>query len=193
MHKRLINKYGEKITIDNVKTKAYFEEVAKTYYLKKYARFTSFDIEVIHTIKEVSLDAVLKIRNKDYLVLDSKPVRTSGKISYSETVLFEDDFTNDITIAKLESSIAGCNIPKTSQNGIISTKARITTVKPIKTLELSAQGKAPTHIFLLKYIDGIKANSIVSMGTRKFEIITIENIDEKNKLLEINTIEVLNV
>ena len=38
----------------------------------------------------------------------------------------------------------------------------------------------------------ISTTDIIQMGDRRFEILTIENIDESNELLEIHCIEILN-
>jgi len=98
---RLISKYGERIKLNTLNTKAYFEESKKTYYLKLNEIYTSFDIEVIHTVENISLDDVLTLRNEKFEVLDAKPVYTGGIVSYCETLCYKDDFTKDITIKKL--------------------------------------------------------------------------------------------
>jgi hypothetical protein len=95
---RLISKYGEKVKLNNTNTKAYFEESKKTYYHRLNEVYTSFDIEVIHTIENILLDDVLILRNENFGVLDAKPVYTSGVVSYCETLCYKDDFTKDITI-----------------------------------------------------------------------------------------------
>ena len=189
---RLISKYGEPIQINAVNTKAYFEDSKKSYYFKKSAIYTSFDVEVIHTVQEVLLDDVLVLKGANFGVLETNPTFTGGKLSYCETVAFKDDFVNDITIKKQSLSTTGCNLPNVSAETPISAKARVKTVKPTDYLNFALQGaKVPTHIFVLKYIDGVDASDLIEWGARKFEVLTIENINETNTLLAINCIEVL--
>ena len=191
-NKRLINKYGEPIQINGVSTKAYFEDSKKSYYFKRIAIYTSFDVEVIHTLQEVLLDDILKLKNVDFGVLETKPVFTGGALSYVETLAYKDDFINDVVIKKQSLATTGCNLPNISEVEPISAKARIKTVKPTDYLQFALQGKkVPTHIIILKYIDGINTSDLFEWGARKFEVLTIENINETNTILAFNCIEVL--
>jgi|LGOV01.1.fsa_nt_gb hypothetical protein len=191
-NKRLIRKYGEPILIDTIDTKAYFEESRKSYYFKKSVVYTSFDVEVIHTLEEILLDDVLVLKGEDFGVLETKPVFTSGKLSYVETVAYKDDFDKDILIKKQSINTTGCNLPNVSTDAPISAKARIKTVKPTEYLQYALQGaKVPTHIIVLKHIDGIGTSDSIEWGARGFEVLTIENINETDTLLAFNCIEVL--
>lgn len=194
-NRALINKFGEPITLNGVSTKAYFEDSVKTIYLNGvYKQFTSFDFEVIHTAQDVTVDDALVLRGENFGVIEAKPVYTGGSLSYCEAHCFLDDFINDITIKKQSLNTAGCNLPNVSAVAPIITKARIKTAKPMDYLEFALQGaKVPTHIFVLKYIAGIGAGDLIEFGNRRFEVLAIENINEKNKLLAIDCIEVLNV
>jgi len=83
-------------------------------------------------------------------------------------------------------------LPNVSTNEPITANARLKTVKPTDYLQFALQGaKVPTHIFVLKYIDGVNASDLIEWGERNFEVLTIENINETNTLLAINCIEVL--
>lgn len=189
---RLISKYGEKVKLNNTNTKAYFEESKKTYYHRLNEVYTSFDIEVIHTIENILLDDVLVLRNENFGVLDAKPVYTSGVVSYCETLCYKDDFTKDIVIKSQSLNTQGCNLPNVKQTPSIEAKARLKTIKPTDYLNFALQGaKVPTHTFVLKYIDGVDASDLIEWGNRNFEVLTTENINENNKLLAINCIEVL--
>lgn len=190
--KRLISKYGEPIQINAVNTKAYFEDSKKSYYFSKSAIYTSFDVEVIHTLQEVLLDDILKLKSVDFGVLEAKPVYTGGALSYVETVAYKDDFKNSIAIKKQALAITGCNLPTVSAVAPITANARIKTIKPTEYLQFALQGaKVPTHIIIIKYIDGIGTSDLIEWGARKFEVLTIENINETNTLLAFNCIEVL--
>ena len=134
---RLISKYGEPIKIGEVNTKAYFEDSKKSYYFGKSKVYTSFDIEVIHTVQEVLLDDLLILKGVNFGVFEAKPVFTSGKLSYCETVAYKDDFINDITIKKQSLSTTGCNLPNVVAGVPIVTKARIKTVKPTDYLQFA--------------------------------------------------------
>lgn len=187
---RLIRKFGSDIILDNVATKAYFESVKKSYYTKKLKEYTSLEVEVIHTIENVSLESVLNIRGDDFIVYDVEPVYTRGKISYVESVVIKDDFDKPVTI-KLQ-SLNGCSLPSIDNASIIEANARIKTVNPVKYLNFALQGqKVPTHTITIRHMEGVQVGSLVEWLDRSFEILTIENIDEKNIFLVLNCIEVL--
>lgn len=189
---RLISKYGEKIQLNQASTKAYFEESKKTYYLSKNEIYTSFDIEVIHTKENILLDDKLILKNEKFEVLEAKPVYTSGNVSYCETLCYKDDFTKDITIKNQSLNTQGCNLPNAVQTPSIQAKARLKTTKPLDYLNFAFHGaKVATHIFILKYIDGVSMSDLIEWGNRNFEVLAIENINENNKLLAIYCIEVL--
>jgi hypothetical protein len=189
---RLISKYGEPAKINAVNVKAYFEDSKKSYYFKKSTIYTSFDVEVIHTVQEVLLDDVVVLKGVNFGVLEAMPVYTSGKISYCETVVYKDDFVNNISIKKQSLTTTGCSLPNVKPTPAIDTKARIKTVKPNDYLQFALQGaKVPTHLFTLKYIGGVDTSDLIEWSERKFEVLTIENINETNILLAINCIEVL--
>jgi hypothetical protein len=189
---RLISKYGEKIKLNGINTKAYFEESKKTYYLRKQEIYTSFEIEVIHTKEKLTLDDILVLKGDNFEVLDTMPVYTSGIVSYCETLCYKDDFTKDITIKNQSLNMNGCNLPNAVQASPIEAKARLKTIKPIDYLNYSFHNdKKPTHIFTLKFIDGVMMSDLIEWSERKFEVLAIENINENNKLLAIYCIEVL--
>lgn len=188
----LINKYGEPINIGALATMAYFEEELKTIYLKSSAVYSLFTVEIIHTIEDVLTDDALLLHGKAFGVLKTKGIYTSGVLSYCETVAFEDDFNNVIAIKKQTLTQGGCSLPSESEETPIDALARIKTVDATKYLQFALQGaKVPTHTFGLKYLAGIEVGDLIEWGARKFEILTIENIDEKNVLLALNCLEVL--
>lgn len=187
---RLIRKFGSPIVLDGETTNAYFNSVKKSYYIKKLKEYTSFDVEVIHTVKDVSLESVLSIRNDNFIVYDVSPVYTRGKISYIESVVIKDDFDKPVNI-KLQ-SLNGCSLPSIDNASSIAANARIKTVNPVKYLNFALQGeKVPTHTITIRYVEGVQVGSLVEWIDRNFEILTIENIDEKNIFLVLNCIEVL--
>lgn len=188
----LIEKYGEPITVDAIGVEAYFEDIKKSHYFKRSAIYTSFDAEVIHTVSEVALNAVLVARGDNFGVLESKPVRTNGEVSYSETWIYKDDFINDVTIEKQSLKQSGVNLPNAVAGVPIVTKARIKTVKPTEYLQIALHGaKVPTHLFVIKYVDGITTGDSIEWGARTFEVLAIENINETNTLLIFDCIEVV--
>jgi len=190
--KRLIEKYGEPISIGAIATKAYFEEERKTYYLKKEAIYTLFDIEVIHTVENVLLDDALLLHGKAYGILSTKGYYTRGVMDYCETIAFEDDFDRSISIKKQSLSQGGCSLPSEGEEAPIDTLARIKTVDATKYTQFALQGaKVPSHMIVIKYLFGVGVGDLIEWGSRKFEILTIENHDERDVLLCFNCIEVL--
>lgn len=190
---RLILKYGEPILIGLAPTKAYFEDSKKTIYLKENAVYASFDLEVIHTIEEVLIDDVVVLYGGvDFGVLEARPTRTNGVVTYCETLLYKDDFINDILIKKQSLSNQGCTLPSTLPDTPIEAKARIKTVKPTDYLNFALQGaKVTTHMIIIKYEAGVATGDLIEWGARNFEVLAIENINETNTLLAFYCIEVL--
>lgn len=189
---RLISKYGEKIKLNGIDTKAYFEESKKTYYLRKQEVYTSFEVEVIHTKEKLTLDDKLVLKSDNFEILETKPVYTSGNVSYCESLCYKDDFTKEITIKNQSLSMQGCNLPNAVETSPIEAKARLKTIKPLDYLNYSFHGgKTTTHIFTLKFINGVMMSDLIQWGERSFEVLAIENINENNKLLAIYCIEVL--
>lgn len=189
---RLISKYGEPISIGAIATKAYFEEERKTWYLKSSDVYSLFNIEVIHTIEDILLDDQLLLHGKEYGVLNTKGIYTGGALSYCETVAFEDDFNNAISIKKQSLSQSGCSLPSEVAEVPIDTLARIKTADATKYTQFALQGaKVPTHHIVIKYLAGVAVGDLIEWGARKFEVLTIENYDEKNIMLCFNCIEVL--
>jgi hypothetical protein len=192
MNKRLILKYGSSILLDNVKTKAYFDSVKKTYYIKQIKDYTSFDVEVLHTFKNVTLESIFKINNLDYIVFETYPVYTTGKISYIETVVIKDDFEHILSITN--QSLGNCSLPSLIGPGLDDIKARIKTINPNRYTTIALQGgKVATHEIIIRFIEDINIDSLIvdTLGNKKYEILNIENINEKNVFLILNCIEVL--
>ena len=116
----------------------------------------------------------------------------NGKIVYSETGIFEDDFIHDIKFYTQSADMKGCNLPSQSDEPYSEYKARIRTEKPKDYLQLALQGaKVPTHKITIMYQGGINTSDLIVWGDRKFEILSSENVDEQNVFLEMSCIEVL--
>jgi len=189
----LISKYGTKITLDNQNVKAFLDSEKSSMY-KKHKFLSSFNVEVILTDREVSLESTATIKGKNYKVLEILDTPTiKDKLIYSEVSFYEDDFIHDIEFYKQKLSTTGCNLPTETQQSYTTAKARIKTKKPNDYLQYALQGaKVPTHTITIRYDESVNASDVIHYGDRRFEILTLENIDELNIFLELNCIEVLN-
>jgi len=188
----LIDKYGNDIIIDTKSVRAFLDEQKSTRY-KKSKLYSSFNTCVILTKDIVPQTADLTIDGKNYLVLETieAPV-TNGKVYYCETGLFENDFIHDIQMYNQSINMSGCNLPSATNVPYNSYKAQIRTKKPNDYLQYSLQGaKVPTHTITIFYQNGVSASDLIKWGSRSFEVLTMENIDETDTFLEMNCIEVL--
>lgn len=189
----LIRKYGTTVEIDTIETDVFFDTQKSSRY-KKSKLYSSFNTKVILTREIVDADAVIVADGKNFLVVETidSPSR-NGKIVYSETGIFEDDFIHDIKFYTQSSKMSGCNLPSKSEEPYSEYKARVRTKKPTDYLQFALQGaKIPTHTFTIMYQDGISTSDLMTWGERNFEVLSIENVDEQNVFLEISCIEVLN-
>jgi len=191
----LIRKYGSLVTMNGVADTAFMDE-GKASSLKKtkaFKGYTGLRVEVLLMNKAVSHDAAFIIDGIDFLVLETKPVHRNGKVIYSETVLVQDDFVNDIQIHVQSLAMEGCNLPSVEQVPYKTAKARIKTVKYHEVIQYSLQGaKPPTHVFTVFYQSGVATSDLIKWGTRSFEVLSVENVDEQDIFLEMSCIEVLN-
>lgn len=188
----LIDKYGTDIKVDTIDKRAFLDEQKSSRY-KKSKLFSSLNTCVILTKQIIEQEAKLEILGKNYLVLETIDVpMVNDEVQYCETGLFEDDFIHTMNFYQQSLNMSGCNLPSAEETPYSTYKARIRTKKPNDYLQYSLQGnKVPTHTITILYQDGVSASDLIHWGDRRFEIISIENIDEQNIFLEINCIEVL--
>lgn len=189
----LIRNYGTKVKIDTIEKDVFFDTQKSSRY-KKSKLYSSFNTKVILTKEIINADATIVVDGKNFLVIETidSPSR-NGKIVYSETGIFEDDFIHDIKFYTQSSEMKGCNLPSKSDLPYSEYKARIRTEKPNDYLQFALQGaKVPTHKITIMYQDGINTSDLIIWGDRRFEILSSENIDEQNVFLEMSCIEVLN-
>jgi len=112
---------------------------------------------------------------------------------YSDVVLFKNDFVHDVKIYTQSMNLKGCNLPSLANEPYKEVKARIKTVKPQDYLQYSLHAdKVPTHVISMLFEDGVGVTDLVEWGERKFEVLNSENVDEQDRILVINVIEVLN-
>lgn len=192
----LIRKYGRAVTIDGAADIAFLDE-GKASSLKKTKAFngyTGLRVEVALMDKAVSDDAAFVIDGVNFLVLETKPVHKGEKVIYSETVLVQDDFIHSVEVHSQALTIDGCNLPSVKQAPFIAIQARIKTIKYHEAIQYSLQGaKPPTHAFTARWVAGISASDLIKWGSRSFEILSVENVDEQDRFIEMNCIEVLSV
>jgi len=190
----LIDKYGQSVTIDGVETKAYNDN-SRISRFRKTSKVSSFlEVRIFFTKDEIAENAVCVINAQEYLYLETIDIAVVfGKNVYYETALFKNEFVNDIKLYKQSLNMSGCNLPSVNSIEYSSHKAIIRTKKANDYINYSMQGnKLITHEIVIFYADGVSATDLVEWGSRRFEIISMENIDEENKFLVLNVLEVLN-
>ena len=191
----LIDKYGQTVTIDGVEKKAY-NDSTKLSRFRKLDKLSSFlDVRVLFTKEEIVENAICIINGEEYLYLETLDIAVVfGKNIYYETALFKNEFVNDIRLNKQSLNMNGCNLPIVDSLAYSTHKAIIRTKKANDYINYSMHGdKVATHEIVIFYIGGVSATDLVEWGSRRFEIISMENIDEESKFLVLNVIEVLNV
>lgn len=189
----LIDKYGTSIQKNNETIRVYFDNTKATQ-VKRNNLYTSFNLRIILLKEEISLDDVFVIDGKEFLVLEVIDKGYVGnQLVYVEVALYENDFMENVRFFSQSLAMQGCNLPNADTNPYKEAKARIRTKKSTELLSLALQGqKVPTHEITIKYQDGISANDLIVWGDRSFEILSLQNLDEKNKFLVMDCIEVLN-
>ena len=190
----LIDKYGQTITVDGIERKAY-NDSTKINRFRKLNKISSFlEIRILFTKEEIAENAVCVLNAREYLYLETLDIAVVfGKSVYYETALFKNEFVNDIKLYKQSLNMNGCNLPSVNSTEYSSHKAIIRTKKANDYINYSMQGnKVITHEIVIFHYDGVRATDLVEWGSRRFEIINMENIDEESKFLVLNVIEVLN-
>ena len=191
----LINKYGESATLNGVDVFVFIDEERLSTYKKqsKFDEYTGLTMCAV-LLKEQVLDSdIFSIKGLQYRVFESKEIRKNGVRVYSDALLFKDDFIHDVKIYTQSMNLKGCNLPVLAGVPYKEVKARIKTVKSQDYLQYSLHtSKVPTHVISMMFEDGVGVTDLIEWGDRKFEVLSSENIDEQDRILVINVIEVLN-
>jgi len=195
----LIRKYGQKILLDSIDVMAYVDMDRSTIFNKR-KRVDSFlsEFHLLNVLVDAdvtNLDAKFEINGDEYFILEinDKPNK-NGTVVYSDIVLWLNDLKEDIEIVSQELDKKGCNLPIVDNGNISTYKARIKTKNNKEILSYSLIGETPiTHEFTIRYTtDKIEVKQLVKWDNRAFEIISIENVDERDKFLVLGCVEVLN-
>ena len=192
----LINKHGETGQRNNVDISVFVDEERLSSYKKEtgFKDFTGIMLSAV-LVKEQVLDTdIFSINGSQYRVFQSKEIRKNGVRIYSDALLFKDDFIHDIEILKQSLNSKGCNLPSIGESEPIVLKGRIKTTKHNEYLQYAMHSdKTPTHIISVLF-DGsdIEITDLIKWGDRSFEVLGSENINEQNRILVINVVEVLN-
>lgn len=192
----LINKHGEPGQHNDVDISVFVDEQRLSSYKKEtgFKDFTGIMLCVV-LVKEQVLDTdIFLINNSKYRVFQSKEIRKNGVRIYSDVLLFKDDFVHDIEIFKQSLNSKGCNLPSIKDGQPVILKGRIKTTKHNEYLQYAMHSdKTPTHVISVLFDDSdIEITDLIKWGDRSFEVLGSENINEQNRILVINVIEVLN-
>lgn len=190
----LISKYGESATLNEISVSAFVDEDKLIGYKNHtgFKEYTGLNLLLVLIKEAINFNDVFVMNGVEYLVFESKEIRKSGVRIYSDVVFFENDFVNDIKIYTQELNLQGCNLPARNPFSYKEVKARVKTVKPNEYLQYAMYGqKKPTHVISMLVEDGVEVTDLIEWGDRKFEVLNSENVDEQDRILIINTVEVL--
>lgn len=148
--------------------------------------------------EDVSDTDVYQIHGKEYRLYQSDAVWRAGVLEYVEVQAFEYDFVNEIKLYKQSMQTRGVNLPGVEAPEYEILNARVRSVKANTYIQNAFHtDKMPTHLFTLWYPEIVNeiaiTDRIVMSDDRSFEILSIENLNEQNKILALNCIEVLDV
>ena len=192
----LIRKHGEpaKQNGQNIHVFLNGERLSSYRAITGFKEYTGMRTLAVLIKQEARDDDVYVVNGRNWLVFEAQEVRHKGKRVYSDVVLFEDDFTHEITLFDQEMKKHGCNLPSRKEEPKVTAMARLKTVKASEFLQMAMHhdGKPPTHVFTTKYTEGFKSRDVIAWGERAFEVLSVENVNEQDRLLSITTIEVLN-
>lgn len=193
---QLINKYGEDAKRNAADVRVFIEDDMSAMHERFPALpfYTGIRLCNIFIKDRVDVTDLMTVDRKHYRVLKSEEVRVKGKTEYSDVMLFEDDFTHAITIHKQHLIQNGLNLPSVAEGAIIGVSARIETASRDELLQYTGRnGMVATHTFTIIYRNfDLQGEDLIKFGSRSFEVLGFENVDEQNRLLVISTIEVLN-
>lgn len=192
----LIHKYGETGQHNGANLSVFVDEERLSFYKKEpgFKSFTGIRLCAV-LIKEQVLDTdIFLINNLKYRVFKSKEIRKNGVRIYSDALLFEDDFIHELEIFKQSLDNKCFNLPSIKAGQAIRLKGSIMTTRHNEYLQYALHSnKTPTHTISVLF-DGsdIQITDLIKWGSRSFEILGFENINEQNRILVISVIEVLN-
>jgi hypothetical protein len=190
----LIAKYGEPATLNGVSIYAFVDEDKLLGYLGHigFKEYTGLKMASVLIKEAINFNDVFVMNGIEYLVFESKEIRKSGIRIYSDVVFFENDFVNDVKIYTQSLNLKGCNLPSMADIPYKEVKARVKTVKPSDYLQYAMHGeKTPTHVISILFEDGVGVTDMIEWGSRSFEVLNSENVDEQDRILIVNTVEVL--
>lgn len=194
---RLIKKYGTRIKRNGVDVVVFFDEEKASSFKKaqNFKQYTGFKISVLLMKGKAQATDVFNYDGKDYRVFEAKTISSKGTDEYTEAVVFQDDFNHDLKIYDQAMGRNGLSLPIVSQgdDSFISVKARIATATPNDYKNLAFHGgKVPSHIFtLISTEQKPKVSDLIKWGDRRFEILSVEELNEAGVLIVIEAIEVL--
>ncbi|NYT46362.1 MAG: hypothetical protein H0A75_00190 [Candidatus Methanofishera endochildressiae] len=89
--------------------------------------YTGIQLCSVSTHEAVLPTDIFTIGTRKYRVLVTDIIRSEDKDVYSSSVIFEDDFTHDISIYRQSLKTAGVNLPSIAASVIATLKARVQT------------------------------------------------------------------
>lgn len=190
----LILKYGEVVSINGNATKAVIDQDRTSSYKTEagFSLFTGLRTATI-LIREVLQDTdIIKIQGTNFRVFKTEAIRKKARQIYSEALVFEDDFVHNIKIFKEFLDTVGVNLPKQGSTAPLNFKARLRTLTDNEALTYARYGrKVPSHVFtiLAPTTDVIVSTDKILFGTRNFEVLGIQNVDEAGRFLILDAIE----
>lgn len=135
---------------------------------------------------------IVTIGNVEFRIFESAAIRKKGIQVYSEALVFQDDFVHEINIYKETLKTQGINLPEVSTQAPFTYKARVNTLTEQESLTYLRYGdKVPTHKFTImpESSKPVEYTDVIKWGSRNFEVMGTQNIDEAGRFIVIDAVE----
>jgi hypothetical protein len=156
--------------------------------------YTGTDMFRIILDDPVDWDDSFSIDAKRYRIFSINSIWNGGVIAYSEVTLFEDDFTHEMTVQSQARGLSGVNLAILDGN-TKTFNARIASISDTGRLQVALHNDKPmSHVVTATYsttVASIQVEDMLKSGSRSYEVLGIEDVNDAHRLVKLSVIEVL--
>ncbi len=162
-----------------------------------FAQYSGIRAARFLMIEKVEEEDSITFNEINYFVVKSNEIQHQGNRVYSDVIAYENDFIVDLSFTKqiLQGDLDQCNVP--GFEGSLPyhfAKGRVKSISPNEYLQYSFnQNDVITHVISVRYtennFDKVEIDDLIKGGGGSYQIITIENIDNQNRLIQFNCID----
>ena len=190
----LIKKHGMRATIDSAPVKMFIDKHRVSELRRPNNKVIPYiKTKVVLTLSQIPLNSIIELMGKSYRVWEqTEEVYDKNKLLFCATMIFEDEFVNEVKLYEQSLATSGCNLPEHALQPHLTANAQIRTQSVTKLLEMPiVTDKVITHIFTVFFAEGIERTNLLIWNDRHFEVLGVENVNEKNRILELSCAESL--